>query len=176
MNYGVDNDDIRPYFEISLSCIVLMFNVIEISIILRIKRGKTIYEKLLISLSVADGLFGLTNGLQKVVKLYVSGELRQAIAEISSVIYFFFILSSLQHLLFISLDRLCAIRSPLRHRVEVTNKRIHIVIGSLWMLTTLLTLATFVDAFLKNSIEYRRRAFSLDIRCLFSNFKCCRYV
>ena len=150
---------IKAYSEITFSCIVVVLNIVEICLILNIKRRKTMYEKLLLSLSVADGLFGFTNGFQKVVRLCVIGELRRSIAEISSIIYFFFILSSLEHLLLISLDRLWAICSPLHHRTKVTRKRIHIAIASLWIWTTAVSAAIFSSAFLRNSEDYRRKLF-----------------
>ena len=68
-------------------------------------------------------------------------------SEIMTVVYFFFIFSSLIHLLIISLDRLSAVCAPIRHRVVVTRGRIHVAIALLWLSVTFFTAAIFVDAF-----------------------------
>ena len=157
---GHDNSTfftIPQILELVISISVFLLNIAEITMIVRIRRRKTIYEKLLVSLSVADGLFGFVNGLQQVTRALISKKAGGVVSEGTSVVYFFFIFSSLQHLLVISLDRLWAICSPMKHRVIVTRRRIHIVIGLLWLFATVVTKAIFLDTFLHRE-TFRRRA------------------
>ena len=164
-----EHDYAQHYADIALSALVILLNIAEIIIISRIKRRKTIYEKLLLSLSVADGLFGLINGLQIIFRLYASRDLSQDIVEVSIIIYFFFIFSSLLHLLFISLNRVWAICSPLKHRIIVTRKRIHIAIAVLWIFTMSVTLAVFLDSFLDEPYSFWNILLGIAILVLISD-------
>ena len=153
-------------FELGISIVVCIVNIAEIIVIARIKRRKTIYEKLLLSLSIADSLFGFVNGLQQVMRKVLSGEERNLANEIASNIYFFFIFTSLNHVLVISLDRLWAICSPMKHRVIVTRGRIHIAIAIIWISTAVITALILMYAFLGKDIHNQERIIREVVRCI----------
>ena len=137
-----------PGLDLSISIIVCIVNIAEIIVIAMIKRRKTIYEKLLLSLSVADCLFGFVNGLQQVMRKALSRDKRSIANNIAGNIYFFFIFASLNHVLAISLDRLWVVCSPIKHRIIVTRRRIHIAIAIIWISTTIITALILIYAFL----------------------------
>ena len=148
--------DAPRIFGLLISISVIVLNVVEIIIISRIKRRKSIYEILLLSLSTADCLFGLINSIQQITKARLSPEDVQIVAEIMGVFYFFFIFSSLNHLLLISTNRLWAITAPIKHRVVLTRNRLHISIGCIWLSATIVTTAIFLDAFLNKDERQRQ--------------------
>ena len=133
--------------DLSISIIVCIVNIAEIIVIAMIKRRKTIYEKLLLSLSVADGLFGFVNGFLQVTRKALSRQKRSLVNNIAGNIYFFFIFASLNHVLAISLDRLWVVCSPMKHRIIVTRGRTHIAIAIIWISTTTITALNLIYAF-----------------------------
>ena len=144
-------------FELAINIIVCIVNIAEIVIISRIKRRKTIYEKLLLSLSVADCLFAFMNGLQQITRKVLSGDARILVNEVVGNIYLFFIFASFNHVLAISLDRLWAICYPMKHRVIVTRGRIHIAIGIIWVLTGVITSLILMYVFLGKKLHNQRK-------------------
>ena len=66
------DDDVivlRRSIDLSFGIAVVILNIIEITIICRLKRKKKIHEILLLSLSVADLLFGLSNSIVCIIFL-----------------------------------------------------------------------------------------------------------
>ena len=90
--------------ELCISLAVILLNIVEIVIISRLKRRKRIYEMLLLSLSVADLLFGISNGI--LCAVYLSDSLNYEVFEVTYTTYFYFVLTSILHLSWIALDRL----------------------------------------------------------------------
>ena len=100
--------------EIAVSSCVFLVNIVEIIIIKRIKRKKN-FDRLLMSLSTADMLYGLLNGLVHTFEKYEIQQLLDAVY----VIHMFFILASILHLISIAGDRLFAVSRPFLHRAII---------------------------------------------------------
>ena len=104
------NDENELIYEITdliTGFLVAVLNVIEIIIIARIKKRKK-YEVLLLSLSLSDCLFGIANVI--LASVYISNECHtRSLLECSYILYLFFVLTSMFHLAFMSIDRVIAV-------------------------------------------------------------------
>ncbi|XP_066923878.1 uncharacterized protein [Clytia hemisphaerica] len=137
----MEDQEIKRSFDLAIGLIVALLNVAEIIMILRIQRKKKIFELVLLSLSFSDLLFGLSNGAICVVFL---GKWRnEEVLEVTTSIYFLFILCSIFHLVFIALDRLWAIVRPIKHNIFMTRKKVYIILSMIWMLGIVVTLSLY---------------------------------
>ena len=130
------NDESELIYEITdlvIGFLVAVLNVIEIVIIARIKKRKK-YEVLLLSLSLSDCLFGISNVL--LASLYISNECHaRSLLECSYILYLFFVLTSMLHLTFMSIDRVIAVVKPFKHKFLLNQRRTNIIIAILWSFT-----------------------------------------
>ena len=143
----VAEHDVRKSMELPLGIIVALLNIIEIILILRLKRKK-IFEIVLISLSVADLLFGLSNA--SICVVFFARWRDESVFDATFTSYFFFVLTSIFHLIFIAIDRLSAIVRPIRHKVLMTRKKVYIILCAVWIAAVTTTLALY----LSNDREY----------------------
>ena len=98
---------------ITFVCIISIFNLIGIFRLAKLKKKK-IYEIKLLSLSVSDSMFGLSNVI--VSSIIVSNLCRfEELSESSYVLYLVFVLQSIFHLIFIAIDRIILFLKPLHH-------------------------------------------------------------
>ena len=132
---------------LSLSVVIVILNFVEILMILKFKKKNEVYDIILLSLSVSDCLFGLSNVFVNIFILTGSCE-SEAILEATYVFYVFSVLSSIFHLMFITMDRVKAILQPFQHKTFMTRKRIYIFLVLLW------TLAVTISAILKLLEEF----------------------
>ena len=134
-NYG---DVLERSIDLSIAILIAILNLVEIIIILKIKRKKKVYEILLLSLSASDFMLCLSNGF-----LYVMHALNayryDVLLGTVFTLYIFSVLSSVFHILFIALDRLLAVLRPIRHRVFSTRKKAYLSSGFLWILAILIS-------------------------------------
>ena len=133
--------------ELSLSVFIVILNFVEILMILKFKKKNEIYDIILLSLSVSDLLFGLSNVFVNIFILTGSCE-SEALLQATYVFYVFSVLSSIFHLMFITMDRVKAILQPFQHKTFMTRKRIFIFLVLLW------TLAVAISAMLKLLEEF----------------------
>ena len=130
------NDENELIYEITdliIGFLVAVLNVVEIIIIARIKKRKK-YEVLLLSLSLSDCLFGIANVI--LASVYISNECHaRSLLECSYILYLFFVLTSMFHLAFMSIDRVIAVIKPFKHKFLLTQRRIYIIIAVLWSFT-----------------------------------------
>ena len=135
-NILCENDESELIYEITdlaIGFLVAVLNVIEIVIIARIKKRKK-YEVLLLSLSLSDCLFGISNVL--LASLYISNECHaRSLLECSYILYLFFVLTSMLHLTFMSIDRVIAVVKPFKHKFLLNQRRTNIIIAILWSFT-----------------------------------------
>ena len=135
-NILCENDESELIYEITdlvIGFLVAVLNVIEIVIIARIKKRKK-YEVLLLSLSLSDCLFGTSNVL--LASLYISNECHaRSLLECSYILYLFFVLTSMLHLTFMSIDRVIAVVKPFKHKFLLNQRRTNIIIAILWSFT-----------------------------------------
>ena len=144
-NNNIDRSEriIKRSVDLSIGLLVAILNIIEIILIVRIKRKqKKQFEIILLSLSVADLLYGLSNSAICVVYL---GNLKEdTVFDVTYTTYFFFVLTSIFHLVFIAVDRLWAVVHPIKHNVLMTRKKVYIALGAVWSLTILISLTLYL--------------------------------
>ena len=123
-----------------ISLVVIVANSFEIAHIYK-KKSKNSYEVLLISLSVSDAFFGLTNLVFMLIQL-VSGHI--FVTVIRSFYMFFFLLSVI-HLITLALDRWVAVTFPLKHKIYWEIRHAKKLIAFLWILVALISVMIFFD-------------------------------
>ena len=130
---------IKLSFLLLLGVLIALLNVLEILMIVKIKKKKKkIYEILLLSLSLSDLMFGMSNIF--VSSFYLKyGFTNQNIINATYTLYFFFIISSIFHLLFIAVNSLFMVLRPLQHKTFLTRKKVYIVIMAIWISAVLLS-------------------------------------
>jgi len=119
--------------DLSFGVLVFVLNVLEVYLLVRVKRRK-IFEEILLSLSVADLLFGLSNAI--ICAVYIADQKNEAIMTLTYTTYFFFVLTSILHLSLITADRLWAVWKPIKHRISLT-KRLRVTAISLFLIDKL---------------------------------------
>ena len=135
-------ETIKRSVDLSIGLLVVILNIMEITLILRIKHQR-LFEIILLSLSVADLLYGLTNVSLCIVFL---GNLHvESVVNVTFTLYFFFVLTSICHLMFIAVDRLWAVVRPITHNVLMTRKKVYIALGTVWSLTIAITFALILS-------------------------------
>ena len=71
----------------------------------------------------------------------------QEVIETAHTLYVFFVLTSIFHLLFITVDRLIAVLQPLKHKTSL-SRRFYIYLAILWILAlTISVLLQIIDSF-----------------------------
>ena len=129
---------IKMYIKLSLGVLIAILNLIEIIMIVKIRRKKKIYEVLLLSLSISDLMFGISNVVIPIAYL-VHGSMFQGLIDGAYTSYLFFVLTSIFHLLFITMDSLFIVLKPLQHKVFLTRKKVYQILAFLWMLAVVLS-------------------------------------
>ena len=130
---STNGEKITRSINLSFGLLIALLNVVEIIIITKIKRKKKIYEILLLSLSVSDCLFGLSNAFASIIYIANICRLKEMV-ETAYTLYMFFVLTSIFHLLLITADRLLAVLKPLKYRTYISRRRLYVFLAILWIL------------------------------------------
>ena len=141
----VGDTTLKRSIDLTVGVLIATLNIIEIIIIAKIKREKK-NEIILLSLSVSDCMFALSNVF--VSMPYIVSICRfQDVIETAYTLYVFFVLTSIFHLLFITVDRLIAVLQPLKHKTSL-SRRFYIYLAILWILAlTISVLLQIIDSF-----------------------------
>ena len=127
---------------VAVGSIIILLNSVEMFFILRVRGKLKIFEILLLNLATADlfvGIFVVVfQSLILVNKLSANGIVAGKIA--FNCFSFFSVASSLFQVLLISLDRLVAVKFPIRHRTLITVRRVVKCEIVVWTITVLLAL------------------------------------
>ena len=126
-----ERETYKRSFDAIFGTIVIILNAIQIILICRVRRKKTIYLKFLLSLSVTDLLFGLSNVIVCAIYLADVQEI-DFLRDIAYSVFCFCILTSITFILWIALSRLFAVVYPFQNTRLVTHKRVHIIIILTW--------------------------------------------
>ena len=132
------SNDVEASIDIAFGIIIAAINLFQAIYLSCYKKKRSNYECVLLSLSIADLLFGLSNfsiGIS-----FFTSQLHEEVFEITVTTYFFFILTSILHLSWITIDRLWAVYAPIKHNYTVTKKRINILLAFTWLATTFVSL------------------------------------
>ena len=147
--------------ELSLGVLIAILNLVEIILIAKIKRKRQLYEILLLSLSVSDFMFGISNVFVNI--FFLKGICNnQHLVTTAFTIYVFFVLTSIFHLSFITVDRLIAVLKPLQHKLVLSRKRVYIILVLLWILAVAISaslqiLNEFTDTFEPDALKPARQ-------------------
>ena len=143
--------------ELSLGVLIAILNLVEIIMIVKIKRKRKLYEILLLSLSVSDFMFGISNVF--VNTFFLAGVCNnQYLVTTAFTLYLFFVLTSIFHLSFITIDRLIAVLKPLQHKLILSRKRVYKFLVLLWILAVAISvflqiLDEFTDTFKRDALK-----------------------
>ena len=154
---NIGDAKLKRSIDLTFGVLIAILNLAEIIMIAKIKRKKKIYEVVLLSLSVSDCMFGLSNVFVSIP--YIASICRfQDLVETTYTLYVFFILTSIFHLLFITLDRLIAILKPFKHKTCLSRKRFYMYLAILWILAVMISallkiLDEFTNTFEKDAIR-----------------------
>ena len=137
-------DDGNVYRKIDLAAgiLIAILNIVEIAMIGKIRRKKRIYEIILLSLSVSDCMFGLSNVVVSSIYLSNTNSYGEML-ETAYISYAFFILTSIFHLIYIAVDRVMIVLKPLQYKSVFTSKRQKIGIAILWILAFVIGVTTY---------------------------------
>ena len=140
-----------------LGALLAILNLVEIVMIGSFKRKKKIYDIILLSLSVSDCTFGLSNVFLNIAALSKKCE-SEALSEATHTFYVFSILSSILHLIFITIDRLITVLKPLQHKIYFTRKKIYITLAFLWILAIIVsTILQLLDEFTETFKNFQEK-------------------
>ena len=115
---------------ISVSILAIVINVMEIGLIFKKKRT-TRAESVLISLSFADVLVATGLG---VLKLNDLGLIPPIDFSYILILTFFLVVTSLLHVILLTVERIVVMISPFWHKAVVTRKKIVITLFMIWAL------------------------------------------
>ena len=131
-------EKLEKSIELSLGVLIATLNLVEIIMIVKIKRKKKLYEILLLSLSVSDFMFGISNIFVNI--FFLAGACtNEHLLETGFTLYVFFILTSIFHLSFITVDRLIAALKPLQHKIILSRKRVYTFLILLWIVAVMIS-------------------------------------
>ena len=138
----IPNEDaeILIVVEFVASVIVGILNTIQVVVISK-NRRKNNFDKVLLSLSCADFLFGVTNASLGVI--YFADLKKQKTFDIIYNIHLLCVLTSIVHLLFISIDRVLVIVQPLKHRIFMTGNRYNKTLRLIWVVTIVVSVVVY---------------------------------
>ena len=116
-----------------IALLVVLFNSIEIILILRVK-NKKIFDRLLLSLASSDVLVGAVVAIIKAVDIKYGSNFSWLQKEDFVNIFLLSMIFSVVNLIAITVDRFLAVQFPIKHRILSTAKRANVCIAVLWML------------------------------------------
>ena len=129
-------DLIKDVILIAVALAAVFLNIIEIVLILRIRKRKA-FDKLLLSLAVSDAAVGM---ILSGMKIFHIAKPQQSTLQSTSdrqKAFGLSVLFSVANLLAISVDRLLAVKYPIKHRMTLTSRRANIAIIVLWVVTSI---------------------------------------
>ena len=128
--------------DLATGFLIAILNIVEIVLISKIKRKKRTHEKVLMSLSVSDCMFGLSNVL--ISSIFLSQNCNHDLSGSVYAFYVFFVMASIFHLLFIAIDRVMIVLIPIRYQTILTKKRFRICIAVLWVLPLVIGITSYL--------------------------------
>ena len=123
----------RDISYIIIALLVLLFNSVEVVLILRIKQKK-IFDRLLLSLALSDAVVGVVVSAVKATDIYFGSNFSWLQSRDFLNIFLLSMVFSVTNLNAISVDRFLAVQYPIKHRILSTPKRANIFIVILWFI------------------------------------------
>ena len=122
------------YIAVAITSVALLLNIVEIGILTRKWKRISIFEIWLFNLAASDGLVALNVLIFENIRFAtdMKGSLFHVARGFAVFIAHFSAFSSIMTITFIGIDRLVAVKYPLKHKFLVTKKRVMIAIYVLW--------------------------------------------
>ena len=127
---------------IVIGAFTILLNSLEIYLIVRRRRMIKPYEQLLLNLAIADLFVGgvrLGTSFYDIHHSHESWVQKTIVFWLIRGLIIFSIYFSGMNILVISIDRLIAIKFPIRHKVWMSTRRVRIVAATTWTLTMTFT-------------------------------------
>ena len=138
-----EGENLHRKIDLVAGLLIAILNIVEITMIAKIRRKKRIYEIILMSLSISDCMFGLSNVI--VSSIYISNSKKyDELLETVYTCYTFFVLTSIFHLIFIAVDRVMIVLKPFQYETIFTKKRLKIGIAVLWITALTIGVITYI--------------------------------
>ena len=138
-----EGENLHRKIDLVAGLLIAILNIVEITMIAKIRRKKRIFEIILMSLSISDCMFGLSNVI--VSSIYISNSKKYD--ELLETVYTcntFFVLTSIFHLIFIAVDRVMIVLKPFQYETIFTKKRLKIGIAVLWITALTIGVITYI--------------------------------
>ena len=119
------------YISIAICSLALLRNAAEIIILIKTWKKLSIFEIWLFNLAVADGMISLAMIIFQSIGLNIIGNNR--LASLATFVLHFSVYSSSSTIMLIAVDRLIAIKFPLKHKFWLTKKKVFILIIVVWI-------------------------------------------
>ena len=142
INFTTDSNETRnfalsnasreiSYISIAICSLALLLNAAEIIILIKTLKKLSIFEIWLLNLAVADGMVSLAVIIFQSIRISDSGN--KIILTVANFVIHFSLISSSMTLILIAVDRLSAIKFPLKHKFWLTKKKVFILIIVVWI-------------------------------------------
>lgn len=157
--------------NVTICFIAIILNLIELALIIRKKRIKA-FERILLSLSVADILVCVLYCFREFYEFVTNQPLYNTAT--ANLIEFpleaFSIMTSTTNVLILGIDRLLAVKYPLRHAVWTTKAKTCLLIVSAWVTSIILSLLSNVNGLAGDeSVNARKTSASIFSGLLFTS-------
>ena len=126
---------------IAVAAIALILGIVESILIIRMRKRWKPFDKMLLSLSFADQLVAVVTIIYQTMwfcEISIGGH------KLSQQYFMLLLLSSedfsLLHVAAITLDRLCAIKYPIKHKIRAQGRLPVIMIAGIWFGVSILTI------------------------------------
>ena len=128
--------------------LALVLNIAEAALIVTKRQFKP-FQRILLSLSCADILVALLYVIQKFYEKDHGRKIYDSAIEhlISQPLELFAVMSSITNIILLGVDRLIAVRYPLKHRLWMTKTRINLYIVAAWFGSIALSVLSNVNRF-----------------------------
>ena len=124
--------------DLAFAAAVALLNIFELYLLYQVRKRKH-YENILISLSFADLLFGVSNVL--VCTVFLADVEKHDVLQIFNTTFLFFVVTSILHLFLINFDRLWMISKPIKHKIYFTSQRVKQALAVLWVLSIVVSVS-----------------------------------
>ena len=148
---------------IVLGQLIVLLNAAEIVLILR-KKDKKIFDKLLLSLAASDLLVGMSIFAFKIAELEAPKKSRWPTPANFTNMYVLSMIFSITSLAGITIERLLAVKFPIKHRMLATKKRANISVAIMWIVSVIFAMISSLVIFLwKNDMPMLLQGSSISL-------------
>ena len=140
---------------LSVAVVVFILNAIELKLLLKRRKGLSNFEKMLLSMAVADFLVGIVQAVSSALRM---ADTKGSVFKFNTVL-FLTVAASFNHVNAITVDRFLAVRWPIKHRVWITNKVVNFTIIGLWVVN----IFALTPLFIEDSMDYVRYVLAIVV-------------